>query len=151
MTFREITNQDLKIFLFQMLRKPWFWKQREFLNKLCLRQSICIMAFLYRDICIMTYPLEDICISISVRRHLHHGLNACTGIVMNKLCIFIPTWDICIIKNCICIFVKEHLYQKQKSRRASHFSYIHRKIDIWVSVFESVNSMLGHNVCLLHW
>ena len=44
----------------------------------------------------MTYPLEDICISISIRRHLHHELNACTGIIMNKICI--PAWDIFITK-----------------------------------------------------
>ena len=48
-----------------------------------LQGDICIMAFLQRDICIMTYPLEDIHISISARRHLHHG-------------------------NYICILVKEH-------------------------------------------
>ena len=34
---------------------------------------------------------------------------------------------------------------------ASHFACIHRKIDIWVSGSESVNSMLGHNGCILHW
>ena len=97
MTFREIINQVLKIFWFQAQKKPRFENKGNFWNKMCLRQSICIMAFLQRDICIMTYLLEDICVSISVRRHLHHGLNACTGIIMNKLCIFIPAQDICII------------------------------------------------------
>ena len=128
MTFREITNQDLKIFLFQTLRKPWFWKQKEFLNKLCLRQNICIMAYPQGGICIMTCPLEDICISISVRRHLHYGLNACTGIIMNKLCIYTPAWDICIMKIAFASLLESICVRNEKSRLTSHFVCIHRKL-----------------------
>ena len=51
------------------------------------QMDICIITYLKGNICIMTYPLEDICISISVRRHLHHGLIMCAGTIMDKLCI----------------------------------------------------------------
>ena len=129
MTFWEIASQDLKIFLFQTLRMPWFWKQREFLNKLCLRQNIRIMTYPQGGICIMTCPLEHICISISVRRHLHPGLNTCIGIIMNKLCICTPAWDICIIWTFhICILIKSVCNKNEKSRLASHFVCIHRKL-----------------------
>ena len=56
----------------------------------------CIIAYpkeafaskhLHHDVYIMTYPLEDCRISIFVRRHLHHSLNARTSIIMNKFCI----------------------------------------------------------------
>ena len=36
-------------------------------------------------------------IPIFARRHLHRVLNTCTGIIMNKICISIPAWDICIM------------------------------------------------------
>ena len=92
-------------------------------------RGICIMAYPQRGICIMTSPLEDICISISVRRHLHHGLNACTGIIMNKLCIYTLAWDICIIWTFrIYILVKSICIRNEKSRLASHFVCIHRKL-----------------------
>ena len=39
-----------------------------------------------------------LCISISTRRHLHRGLNTCTSIIMNKPCISILAWDICIME-----------------------------------------------------
>ena len=55
-----------------------------------LHQNICIMTYPQVDICTMTYPLEDCRISIFVRRHLHHSLNARTNIIMNKFCISSP-------------------------------------------------------------
>ena len=64
MIFREIINQNSKIFLFQALRRPWFWKQREFLNKLRLRQNICIVAYPWGGICIMAHLQGDVCIMV---------------------------------------------------------------------------------------
>ena len=117
---------------------------------------------------------------IPIRRHLHHKiflhlhlcketfasrLNMCAGTIMDKLCICTLAWDICIMKftslkgdMCIiwtfhiCIIVKSIcIRNKKKSRLASHFACIHRKVDIWVSGSKSVNSMLRHNGCILHW
>ena len=70
----------------------------------------------------MTYPLEDICISISVRRQLDHGLNACTGTIMNKLCIFIPAWDIYIMKIAIAS-LSESNYIKKKNIDLHHILF----------------------------
>ena len=49
-----------------------------------------------RSICIRTYPLEGTCIARHLHLHLYKKtfasqLNMCAGIIMNKLCIFIPT------------------------------------------------------------
>ena len=50
--------------IFQALREIWFWKQREFLNKLCLRQNIRVMAYPQGGICIMAYLQGDIGIMV---------------------------------------------------------------------------------------
>ena len=63
---------------------------------------------------------------IPTKRHLHHVLNMCADTIMDKLCISITAWDIYIIRICIPIFVKKHLYQNQKSRLASHFACIEK-------------------------
>ena len=84
------------------------------MNKLCLHQSIpCLDVPIHEHLhhCIPTrghshhgtLPWE----------HSHHGINMRTSTIMNKLYISIFAWDTCIIRNCICIFVKKHLYQNQ--------------------------------------
>ena len=40
---------------------------------------------------------EIFCISTSATKYLHRDLNMYTGIITDKLCIFIPAWDICIM------------------------------------------------------
>ena len=119
MTFREITNQDSKIFFRR-------WGSLDFENK---------GNFWINCVCVKTFASwhthkRALHHGIPTKRYWHHGLNMCDGTIVNKLCIYTLVWDICIIRNCICIFVKKHLYHNQKSRLASRFACIHRKIDI---------------------
>ena len=67
---------------------------------------------------------------ILIRRHLHHGLNMCTGTIMDKLCICTSASDIYIIWTFrICILVKSVcIRNEKKSRLASHCVCIHKKL-----------------------
>ena len=83
--------------------------------------DICIMSYpqrehLHHDIPIRGHSHHDrkhshydilarghlhhkiLCISISTRRHLYRDLNTCTSIIMNKPCVSILAWDICIME-----------------------------------------------------
>ena len=97
-----------------------------------------------RSICIMTYPLEGICIARHLHLHLCKGtfasrLNMCASTIMDKLCICIPAWDICIIWTFhICILVKSICIRNGKSRLASHFVCVHKKLTSR-SVFKSLS------------
>ena len=113
----------MKIFWFQVLRKPcfenkgnfwincvfikafvsWYTHKGAFAFIAYLQEDIHIMTYLQRDIFIMTYPLKGICTIRFLHFHLcketfASRLNICPGTIMDKLCICTPAWDICIMK-----------------------------------------------------
>ena len=109
----------------------------------------------------MTYPLEDIHITISVSRHLHHGLNVGTSIIMNKLCISIPAWDICIMEIAFASLSGSICIRNKKSRLASCFVCIHRRltsrsvvksmsIAYWGTMLHNALVKTHHGICIWH-